>query len=443
MTTRAACRALAAAWIALAAIACEEHPPPPPAATAPAASALVAANAAPPGPQNAAAESGHPANGADGKLHVWFFDVGQGDAVLIQGPTGKTVLIDGGPEDAGAHLSYRLPDLLHGPLDLVISTQPDPDHLGGLVRAISTVGARRFIGARTDAPLPQSRALMQWLQERGIQVFEPSVPPQRRSDPFRIALGGGAELQVLWPRRPAEPDLEADRPVQANSLVARLVYQKISILFGADMTVETERHLLASGFSLHSTLLKVPLHGAEGATTAALLEAVRPEAAVISVGAGNREGAPSHTVLARLEAAGAQVFRTDLNGEIRADSEGHSLVVVTERPAAGEAPETPHLFGARDTESGKRLAQSTVEEVRRRRPLPNRAVHADAPVAFGKVIEAGETHDGPFVASRNSGVFHLPSCRWAQRIKKKNLITFPTRSAALQSGRRPAGDCHP
>lgn len=443
--------ALAATLLAAAALlctACDEEAAPPPAATTQAPRAEEAPRSAsleePAGPEYLAGES-------DGKLHVWFFDVGQGDGILIQGPTGKTVLIDGGPTEAGAHLSHRLPDLLRGPIDLVIATQPEADHVGALLKALPAVSAKRFLDIGVEAKTPEYLALLHHLRERDIEIFQPSVTTERKDDPFRIALGGGAELQVLWPRRPAERFLESPTPLRANSLVARLVYKQTSVLFAADMTAETERLLIQRGFALTSTVLKVSMHGADGASTQSFLAKVRPEAAIISVGAGNDEGAPSHQTLSRLGAVGAQIFRTDLDGEIRADSDGASFVLVTERPAAGEPPETPHLFGALDTESGAKLAKSVVEDVVRTRKPP-RVTRAEprAPKPPGKVIhvrplpkQPSRTAASVFHASRNSEVFHVPECPWAQKIMKKNLIVFNTRGDAQQSGRRPAGDCNP
>src|SRR5262249_32539734 len=93
------------------------------------------------------------ASPAAGKpLTVYFFDVGQGDAALIVSPTGKTVLIDGGPPEAGEHLAGRVRQLVQGPLDLVILTHPHLDHLGSLKDAIQVVGARRFMDPGFDHP---------------------------------------------------------------------------------------------------------------------------------------------------------------------------------------------------------------------------------------------------------------------------------------------------
>src|SRR6266542_1000525 len=78
-------------------------------------------------------------------LTVYFFDVGQGDSALIVSPTGKTVLVDGGPPEAGGHVAERLKALVKGPLDLVILSHPHRDHLGGLADAVRAVGAKAYM----------------------------------------------------------------------------------------------------------------------------------------------------------------------------------------------------------------------------------------------------------------------------------------------------------
>src|SRR4051812_42583347 len=80
-----------------------------------------------------------------GKLTVRFFDVGQGDSALVTTPSGKNVLIDAGPPEAGTHLAQRIKALVHGPLDLVVLSHPHLDHLGGMERAVRVVGAKAFL----------------------------------------------------------------------------------------------------------------------------------------------------------------------------------------------------------------------------------------------------------------------------------------------------------
>ena len=109
----------------------------------------------------------------------------------------------------------------------------------------------------------------------------------------------------------------------------RLVYGAVSFLLTGDLAAEGEDALLASGADLHSTVLKVGHHGSDGSTLPAFLDAVAPELAVISVGADNNFGHPSPTT--RLRLAGVPLLRTDLNGDVRFETDGSALWVAFDR----------------------------------------------------------------------------------------------------------------
>ncbi|HEX8538871.1 MAG TPA: MBL fold metallo-hydrolase, partial [Cystobacter sp.] len=175
---------------------------------------------------------------ADGKLHVYFLDVDQGDATLIVSPTGRTVLVDAGPPSAGAHLANRLPELLTGKLDLVILTHPHADHYGGLSAALGAVGALRLLEPQLPSTPEDYDALLGAIGTSGMEVFSPAPPAN--SEPLRLPLGGGAELTVLWPRAPTEPLLTGDNPQELNSIVLRLTYQDTSVLLPGDALEKTE-----------------------------------------------------------------------------------------------------------------------------------------------------------------------------------------------------------
>ncbi len=375
----------------------------------------------------------------DGKLHVWFLDVGQGDAILIKSPTGHTVLVDGGPRGAGAHLAARLPELLHAPIDMVVVTHVHEDHYGGLSQMLEAVGVRRFLVPRTGGGPESFAALLAGAKARQIPLFLPAPSPDRPREPLSLALGGGAELKVLWPRAPVESHLPAADPEEVNSLVMRLEYGRTSLLLAGDATLQTERHLITRRMPLAATLLKVAAHGDDTATSDEWLATVQPHAAVITTGAGARRGVPARSVLTRLSNAGVDVFRTDLDGELRVEGDGQSLVLVKGRPAAGEDPGTPHVYGKAPPPAPAPAATAPKKPVRRAK-VPRRAPPPPAPAA--PAAAAQKVPKGAFVASRHSDVFHVPDCRNALRILEKNLVVYKTRDDAAKA-KRPAGDCNP
>ena len=405
--------------------ACEKPPPPPP--PPPAA----------PVETPALRYFGRP---ADGKLHVYFLDVDQGDATLIVSPDGHTVLIDAGPASAGTHLANRLPELLADKLDLVVLTHPHADHYGGLAAAVGAVGARRLLEPQLPNTPADYDALLASLAARGVEVLSPEPPSA--TERLRLPLGGDAELTVLWPRAPTERLLAGEGAAELNSIVLRLTYRDTSLLLMGDAREQTERLLLDTQAPLQATLLKVGAHGAGMSTSAPFLEAVHPRVALMSTGAGNPESAPSRDVLARLEAQKTRLFRTDRDGEVRAVSDGQRFILTAQR----RTPENP--TGAAESYLGrveplgppKALATPAVaagtDTQPARKPTTHLELDESAPAPKTRPARAerpdAAADKGAFVASRNSDrrYFHRPECFAARRISDKNKVRFRSREEA-------------
>jgi competence protein ComEC len=260
------------------------------------------------------------------RLRVDFIDVGQGDAALVTSPSGKTVLIDGGPHEASASLVSFLRERHVGPLDLILLTHRHADHLGGLRAVVETIGARFFLDAPTPHPGEERAHLMHALARARVPIRD--ATPGRQID-----LGAGATLTLLTP--PAPPIEGSRSDVNANSVVARLDYGQASFLFMGDAETLTERWLLDANANVHARVLKVAHHGSRFSSTARFLDAVGPEIAVISAGAHNDYHHPAPGTLRRLEARGVHVFRTDLDGTVTIETDGRTLTTRSsrERPA--------------------------------------------------------------------------------------------------------------
>ena len=261
-------------------------------------------------------------------LTVAFVSVGQGDAALITSPTGKSVLVDGGPHEAAPALQAFLRAHAHTPLDLVILSHRHADHVGGLEAILGALGARSFLDAPSPHASPLYASLVRLLEARHVPVRE--ARPGRRID-----LGDEARLELLGPPEPPLTGTRSD--VNSNSIVARLDWRSASVLFTGDAEAPTERWLLARSAKLRARVLKVGHHGSRYSSTPAFLRAVHPEVAVISCGAGNRYGHPHERTLDKLRALGATVYRTDEDGDVIVRSDGETLSVETARARAEAA----------------------------------------------------------------------------------------------------------
>jgi len=255
----------------------------------------------------------------DGKLHIFFLDVGQGDAIFIQTPSGRQALIDGGPNPSVllSQLGRRMP-FWDRTLDLVILTHPDEDHISGLVPVLERYQVDtmvwRELGCQ-DAICDRWRQLMAGV---GAKVYSGEAG-------LTVELDRGLRMEVLHPGA----ELLTTDGYNDNSIVARLSYGAASVLLTGDITAQAEAVLLSSGSELRSTVLKAGHHGACTSTTAPFLEAVDPELAVISVGADNDYGHPCHAVIERL--SGRFVYRTDEHGTVEVVSDGARVWVDTDR----------------------------------------------------------------------------------------------------------------
>ena len=261
----------------------------------------------------------------DGRLHVYFLDVGQGDAIYIVTPGGKQILVDGGPEFGGAarELSAHLPPWDRS-LDLVASTHLDADHSRGLLRVLEGYGTGAVAAGLPD---PESHLYPQWRKavEQGNHNLVHLSAGQE------LMLDDSVTLTVLHP-----PRLPLRGPAwdsNNNSLVLRLSYGGISFLLTGDIKEEAERYLARTSVGLDSDILKAAHHGSKSSTTGAFLRAVNPRWAVISAGAENQYGHPHADVVRRLEDAvgEANVFSTATQGTIHFTTDGQRLWVETER----------------------------------------------------------------------------------------------------------------
>ena len=264
----------------------------------------------------------------DPAVRIRALDIGQGDAYLVE-TGGSTMLIDGGPDPARLleELGASLPPW-HRRIDVVALTHAHLDHGAGLIAVLERfeVGLAIEPVGLNAGPLADAWA---------AAAAKANVPRRAVRGGNRLVVGD-ATVTILSPID--------DPAVEVPSLVMRLERGRFSALFTGDATDQALADLLLHPEVLHSRVYVPPHHGAETPYASAMVAAVRPEAALISVGAQNRYGHPTPDTLAALRAVAT--YRTDRDGTVEITSDGTGIASRTHAnglppPRRGSVPYAP------------------------------------------------------------------------------------------------------
>lgn len=375
------------------------------------------------GSTGTAQAAGNTGTSQAGTLTVTWLDVGQGDAAVIQ-CGGQTMLIDGGKPEKSSYIYAWLQQHGLSYLDVIVATHVDADHIGGLSGALNYASVGTAYCPETTGTTETFQSFVKYLAQQGKQITVPTA-----GETFAL---GGAQVQILGPLHGAEDSND-------NSIVLKVNFGATSFLFTGDAERAEEQDLLNAGVNLQSTVLKVGHHGSDTSTSYPFLRAVAPQYAVISVGAGNSYGHPTEAVLSRLRDAGVTTFRTDLQGEITAVSDGQTVNFSVAKNAAAEtlanAGAGQNVAGGAGSEAQNAGAGSLTA-----------AAVASANAGGGNeggAAGAGTTA-GSYVLNTNSHKFHLPGCESVETISAKNRKDVnESREQIISEGYTPCKRCNP
>lgn len=251
---------------------------------------------------------------ADTLARLVFLDVGQGDALLVRAPEGRTALVDAGPKNAGIVAALRR----HGveAIDLAVATHPHADHIGGMAAVLSAFPVRYYLDNGVPHTTSTYQELLRALMESDVTYLE--------ATPRTLRLGT-VRLEVLPPPADAE-----DHNGRSVGLLLR--FGAFEALLTGDAPVDELNHFFSLGVP-DVELLKASHHGSRDGVSPRWLDVTRPELVVISCGRDNPYGHPHAAALRYYEAAASAVYRTDRHGEVTvlAARDGSYRVTTTDR----------------------------------------------------------------------------------------------------------------
>ncbi len=252
-----------------------------------------------------------------GNLTVRFLDVGQGDSIFITFPDNTCMLIDAGTRGAGDKVVAAVKESDMCKLDHFVLTHPHEDHIGGAVAVLEAFEVDRVWMPRTSHTTKTYENLLLAIRDKGLGVDEAKAG--------KTILDG--ENLRAWLLNPTKTHTN----LNDMSAVLALTYCEHTFLFSGDAESEAELAMLADSSVPAGNVLKIGHHGSSTSTTDAFLGQVKPQIAVISVGADNSYGHPAQVTLDKLAQNDVQVYRTDLHGTVTITSDGVSLTVQTEK----------------------------------------------------------------------------------------------------------------
>ncbi|TCN18422.1 ComEC/Rec2 family competence protein [Mesobacillus foraminis] len=256
--------------------------------------------------------SATPSSAASKNLTVHFINVGQGDSIYIKTAAGDDILIDAGNKDGSDVVSYLKKQKVKD-IEVMISTHPDADHVGGLDEVLKAYKVKSVYAPKVQHTTQAFKDFLLAVKREGVKI-------KTAQKGVKLSLKGVNAVFVAPVKTYAKSDLNN------WSAVLRLQYGKKSFLFTGDAELQSEKDMIKSKQKLQANVLKVGHHGAKTSTSAEFLKAVKPQYAVLSVGKNNY-GHPTSTVVNRLKSAKVTTYRTDKDKNILFTTDGTKMTV--------------------------------------------------------------------------------------------------------------------
>lgn len=319
-------------------------------------------------------------NGSDFEVH--YIDVGQADAALVI-CDGNYMLIDGGnPEDSSLVYTY-LKNQKVEKLNTIICSHAHEDHVGGLPAAVHNFEFENVYAPERENDIDAYNSFKNKVIEKGITIKNP-----KPGDSFEF---GSSTVEFYG-------SVYDTTDLNNTSIVLKITYGETSFMFTGDAEREEEQDILSQNFDLSATVLKVGHHGASTSTSYPFLREIMPKYAVISVGSKNSYGHPTEETLSRLRDADVLVYRTDLQGDIIAKSDGKNVAFTTQKN------EQPIMVAPSENNQDSNTK-------------------------------------GSYIGNKKSKKFHYPTCHSLPA--EHNQVILNSREEAISQGFSSCGNCRP
>lgn len=343
------------------------------------------------------------------KLIVNYIDVGQADSIFIELPNSQTMLIDAGNNDDGETVVNYIKNLSYDTINYVVGTHPHEDHIGGLDTVINTFNIENIYMPKVQHNTATFEDVLFAIQNKELKINTAKAGTN-------ILNIDNLDIEILAPVNDTYDELNN------YSAVVKVTYGNNSFLFMGDAESLSENEITAN---LKADMLKVGHHGSDTSTSREFLSKVKPTYAVISVGKDNSYGHPSNDVLALLDEFDVNVFRTDEQGTIVAQSDG-DIILINKEPSPYETnappsvqPEIPAIV-------------TTTPKVTETAPV------VEEPVVAEETPAIEETKEVIVYVTKTGEKYHSNGCQYL----RKSQIEISLNNAKLQ-GYTPCSKCSP
>lgn len=358
-------------------------------------------------------------------LTVHFMDVGQGDSIFIELPSGKCMLIDAAESDKAARIIEYIHFLGYDSIDYMVATHPHSDHIGGMSKVITALPVKKAYLSPASHTTTSYRGML-----ASLVWCEAKVKYVMAGDDIS---DGEVKIEVVAPKTDSFDNLNN------ASVVILMTYGQNRFLFTGDAEKSEEDGIWTN---IKCDVLKVGHHGSSSSTSANFLKKTEPSYAVISCAAGNSYGHPHREVMNRLEKARVKLFRTDLQGDIVFTSDGKDITVNVKptedyTSGSGVMPDNEDNSSEEPPETEPPATEPSGTEP------PETEPPATEPPTTEPPATEPTAENSRYVLNTNTMKIHYPDCSSVKQIKDANKGYTNDYEWAVAHGYEPCKRCNP